>query len=424
MKKLTVVSLRAFILSLIYLLSSLSGTIALAHDVKGTVIYVDLWRDHVSFQFEMPVDELSLAYGKNTEPGITALPAPAADIAEYVLNHTKVQTTDGKAFTLTAKVGESILHDSRNWQQIIVDAVPPDSSSPREYTLITDVINHQVVSHHIFIFLRSDFETGQIGEPVYLDSLHYQIHESHFKRAPGSLQTGLWSIFRLGMSHIAEGTDHLLFLFTLLLPAGLLIGSKRRWAERGSARKTMLEIAKIVTAFTIGHSITLLAGSLGIASLPSQFVESMIAASVLISAAHAVYPIFPGKEALIALVFGLIHGLGFASAMHGLGVDGGTLILTVLGFNLGVEVMQVMLVLITLPWIYLLNGSPIGPYLRSVGGIIAFIIAAAWLGERSLGIETSILSYVDLVAKQGLWLLIGLIVLTLLSKTIMNKKTA
>ncbi|RYZ48159.1 MAG: HupE/UreJ family protein, partial [Proteobacteria bacterium] len=308
MKNLTLVSLRSFAFSLIYLLTSLSGTIALAHDVKGTVIYVDLWRDHVSFQFEMPVDELSFAFGKDTEPGITPLPATTEEIATYVLNHSKVQTPDGKAFTLTALVGESILHDSRNWQQIIVNATPPAGASPREYTLTTDVINHQVVSHHIFIFLRSDFETGQIAEPVYLDTLHYQMHESHFKRAPGSLQLGLWSIFRLGMSHIAEGTDHLLFLFTLLLPAGLMISARRRWGERGSARQTTIEIAKIVTAFTLGHSITLLAGTLGIATLPTQFVESMIAASVLISAAHAVYPIFPGKEALIALMFGLIHG--------------------------------------------------------------------------------------------------------------------
>ena len=94
------------------------------------------------------------------------------------------------------------------------------------------------------------------------------------------------------MRHIAEGTDHLLFLLALLLPAPLIvIGS--RWAGFAEVRSSLLQILKIVTAFTIGHSITLMLAASGLVRLPSRPIEVLIAFSILISAIHALRPIFP-----------------------------------------------------------------------------------------------------------------------------------
>ena len=236
------------------------------------------------------------------------------------------------------------------------------------------------------------------------------------RRAAGSLKAGFASVFRLGMSHIAEGSDHVLFLFTLLLPAGLAVGTRRRWQARRPARAAVIDVVRIVTAFTVGHSLTLLVGALGLARLPTALVESLIAASVLVSGAHALVPIFPRREPWVALGFGLVHGLGFASALEGVGVDGATLLLTVLGFDLGVEVMQALLVLITLPWIFLLQGTRRGALFRQVGSGLTIVVALTWLTERSTGMETPLVPLVDAAFAHGLWMLAGLAVLAIIAR--------
>src|SRR5271165_3502823 len=125
---------------------------------------------------------------------------------------------------------------------------------------------------------------------------------------------GFVNLFRLGMRHIAEGTDHLLFLLVLLLPAPLIVVGSR-WAGFAGMSNSVLRILKIVTAFTIGHSITLALAAFGIVRVPSRPIEVLIAVSILVSAIHALRPIFPGKEAGIAAYFGLIHGLAFAATL-------------------------------------------------------------------------------------------------------------
>lgn len=127
-------------------------------------------------------------------------------------------------------------------------------------------------------------------------------------------------------------------------------------------------------------------------------------------------PLFPRREAWVALGFGLIHGLGFASVLEGLGVDGSTLALTVLGFNLGVELMQVLLVLVTLPWIFMLQGTRLGPPFRQVGGTLTGVIALAWLGERAFGIDTPLPGLVDAAFAHGPWILGGIALLALMAR--------
>src|SRR5580704_10928153 len=130
---------------------------------------------------------------------------------------------------------------------------------------------------------------------------------------------GFASVFRLGMRHIAEGTDHLLFLLALLLPAPLMVVGSR-WVGFAGVRRSLLRILKIVTAFTVGHSITLALAALGLVRVPSRPIEVLIAVSIFVSAAHALRPLFPGREAAIAAFFGLIHGLAFATTLAELGL--------------------------------------------------------------------------------------------------------
>src|SRR5579862_5567273 len=156
-------------------------------------------------------------------------------------------------------------------------------------------------------------------------------------------KAGFASLFRLGMRHIAEGTDHLLFLLALLLPAPLLVVGSR-WSGFAGARQSLVRISKVVTAFTVGHSITLALAALGVVRVPARPIEVLIAFSILVSAIHAVRPLFPGREAIVAAFFGLIHGLAFATTLGELGLGRWERVVSILGFNLGIETMQLIVV--------------------------------------------------------------------------------
>ncbi len=225
---------------------------------------------------------------------------------------------------------------------------------------------------------------------------------------PGSTRqssrtVGFASIYRLGIRHIAEGTDHLLFLLALLLPAPLAVTGSR-WAEPTSVRHSTLKILKVVTAFTVGHSITLALAGLGLVRVPSRPIEILIALSILISAVHALRPLFPGKEAGLACFFGLIHGLAFASSIVELGLGRWERVLSILAFNLGIETIQLVVVVATLPSLLLLSRTPVYVFFRTGGALFAGLAAAGWISERLLGIRSAVDGIVGSVAHFSVWM--------------------
>jgi hypothetical protein len=225
--------------------------------------------------------------------------------------------------------------------------------------------------------------------------------------AQGFTWSGFAGAFHIGVRHIAEGTDHLLFLLTLLLPAPLL-ALTGRWKGRTTVRSSLKQIVRIVTAFTLGHSLTLALSGFGLVRLPSQPVEVMIAASILVSAIHAIRPLFPGREAIIAASFGLIHGLAFASALNELGVTGWYRLISVFGFNLGIEVMQLAVVTVTLPALLLLSRTRFYSVFRLTGAGFASMASCAWIVERLLDQPNPIGQEIERLAHHGVMLAIVL----------------
>ena len=219
----------------------------------------------------------------------------------------------------------------------------------------------------------------------------------------GMGDVGFASIFRLGMRHIAGGTDHLLFLLALLLPAPLMVlGS--RWAGFAGTRHSLLRILKVVTAFTVGHSLTLALAALGLVQVPSRPIEVLIAISILVSAVHALRPLFPGREAAIAAFFGLIHGLAFATTLGELGLGKWELVTGILAFNLGIETMQLIVVAATMPSLVLMSRTRAYPFLRIAGALFACSASAGWIAERLLGVHNPVDVVVNLAASHAVWI--------------------
>ena len=220
----------------------------------------------------------------------------------------------------------------------------------------------------------------------------YTLHEvSALQQLVDYLREGVW--------HIWIGFDHILFLLSLLLPA---VGvwalqqdgrknnapSARRWLPVPRFALAFWDVLRIVTAFTVAHSITLSLAVLGLVTLPSRLVESAIAASVVLAALNNVWPLVRGRRWVVAFVFGLIHGFGFASVLADLGLPQGALALALVGFNVGVELGQLAIVVAFLPLAYALRRT--GFYRRAVlwgGSLLIAALATVWLAERALDVK-------------------------------------
>lgn len=194
-----------------------------------------------------------------------------------------------------------------------------------------------------------------------------------------------------GVWHIWIGLDHILFLLSLLLPA-VLVWKDHSWRAAPELRGTVIDVLKTVSAFTLAHSITLSLAALDLVTLPSRLVESVIAASVIAAALNNLAPIVRSKRWVGAFAFGLIHGFGFASVLADLGLPQSSLLLSLLGFNAGVELGQLAIVAAFLPLAFLLRATWFYRQVVFVGGSALIVLTASmWLSERAFDIKLAAL---------------------------------
>jgi hypothetical protein len=207
-----------------------------------------------------------------------------------------------------------------------------------------------------------------------------------FPRQGMSTGAQLLGYLRDGVVHIAVGYDHLLFLLALLLPA-VLVRREGVWVPAPGVAPVAGSVVKTVTAFTLAHSVTLALATLGVVSLPARLTESAIAASVLLTAIDNIVTFLPSRRWIVAFVFGLIHGFGFASVLADLDLPRSALALSLVGFNLGVETGQLILVALFIPLAYAARRLPMyQPVILRGGSVVVAVLAAGWLIDRSLNL--------------------------------------
>jgi hypothetical protein len=199
-------------------------------------------------------------------------------------------------------------------------------------------------------------------------------------------ESSIWNTFiefiKQGIIHIFIGIDHILFLVALLLPS-VLFRREKKWQVNSSLKSTLGNVLKIVTAFTVAHSITLTLTILGIISLPSWIVEAFIAFSVILAAINNFTGTIEKRLWILVFIFGLIHGMGFASVLMDLELQESVLAVSLLGFNLGVEFGQIAIVALLVPFIYILRKQTwYIPLVLYVGSLLIVLMGFVWLWER------------------------------------------
>ncbi len=392
------------------------------HAMPHSDVILRLRPGGVDARLLLPIIELRLGWQK-------PLPLDAAqtirqygpDLKKYVFQHVHPTAPDGRPWAVTVQGLTPVAAQAPNAfvasspdVQVDLTMTPPPGAPADRLTFHYDVIFHRLITHTAIVSVASDWHSGLVsGPPVILGTLRDTQPSIAINRSEGNWLRGSAALFRLGARHIAEGTDHLMFLLALLLPAPLMVVGNR-WGGYAGGRAALRRILKIVTAFTAGHSITLLLGAVGAVHVPEPPIECAIALSIFISAIHALVPIFRGKEIFIAGGFGLVHGLSFAASLTEFRLDPLTLVSSVLAFNLGIEVMQLLVIGVTMPWLLLLARTRAYPSFRIIAASITGIAALGWMAERALGWNNPVAPLVEIAATHALWLVVGLAALSVI----------
>lgn len=300
--------------------------------------------------------------------------------------HLQVISHDGHRQTLTPDISRLMIEPVDNALHLHATLTYTAPESIHTLQLNSDAIMHRVINHRIFVSLRSDFANGVFSnQPRQLEIIRYRHNTVSLDLSNSSSWQGIRAMLTQGVQHILEGCDHLLFLLCLLLTAPL-VAVNGCW-QSGSSRHSWLQVLKLVSAFTVGHTLTLALGAMNIVQVPNQPVEILVALSIMVTAANVYKPLLERAMLAIASGFGLIHGLAFSSAMSGFEFDSNTMIKAMAGFAIGIEATQLLIILLVMPG--LLELSHYRPrlysWIRLAAAASAALIALLWIIERSLG---------------------------------------
>ncbi len=207
--------------------------------------------------------------------------------------------------------------------------------------------------------------------------LKYQQNGGNGKNGAESLGTTLKTYIIIGIEHILSGTDHILFVISLLLFPFVF-------------RKILI----LISIFTLSHTITIILSGLNIVTLSSKIVEPIIALSIVITTCTAIYLNYVKSQnnqnsslyfhAATIFIFGLFHGLGFAGAFSDLNIDSANYLIPLISMNIGVELGQLFIIMIAFPIIWIVRNQKYGNIILNIFSAITICVALFWLVERMM----------------------------------------
>ena len=247
------------------------------------------------------------------------------------------------------------------------------------------LFDSQDPTHRGLLVIESNSRTGTVDNEAHFSAIFAPGEEwQTISFLPQPVLHALVAFVWHGMWHIWIGFDHILFIVSLLLPSVLILKDKR-WVPNDTFSQALWYVIKVMTLFTIAHSITLSLASLGIVSLPSSPVECLIALSIAVTAFNNIRPMYPDKIWLIVFGFGLFHGFGFAGVLAPLGLNPSNRLVSLFGFNVGVEIGQIAIVCAVFPILFVLRRwRYYNPLILRAGSMMLITMAMIWFAERGM----------------------------------------
>ena len=383
---------------LLFTMGILFCVISYAHEPNHSFIYIKVYEETgIEGRFEINVNELNEHLGLNFQqhPEIEDIRPFEAQIRAYILENSEFTSTrgvhniefTGELSTLRTGFGTFILFHF---------LLQNSANAPQNIDVKYDVFLKEDPTHINMLGVEYNWKAGLIRNEA---NMALEFTSANQVKTLDLSDVSLWKGFKMmvkqGVRHIWIGFDHILFLMALILPS---VVRRRKedseeeagfmgWVPVQKFKPAFIYIIKIITLFTVAHTVTLSLAALNIIVLPSRLVESIIAISIGLAAYHNIKPIFKHREWIIAFGFGLFHGFGFASVLGDLGFRGEHLTLSLLGFNLGVEIGQVVIIALVFPVLYLFRKNKFYPRFLVYASVFLIFVALLWLVERVFDIN-------------------------------------
>ena len=387
--------LLAALACLLCILSSSLVSGALAHNLGQSYVYLQIREETISARVELPIKELSevldLTFSAEKKLRTEDIDPHLEQIKAYVDNHLTLDCASQACDLVFQDYG---FLNTTFAQFLLLDySLEGFQTLPDAIDVTYDAILEQKPQHTNMLLVEENWRTGTFNnESNALLIFNRPGQTQTLDLSSGSIWQGFSAIVYLGILHIVEGIDHVLFLVALLLPSVLRRQDSSQWRPVGKFSTAFVYIIKIATAFTIAHSITLGLATLQIVQMPSRVVESIIAASIGLAAVDIFYPIFRGQSWFVIFAFGLFHGFGFADVLADLGVTSQHALLSLFGFNLGVEIGQLAIIAVIFPLLYLLRKQKLYPgFVMKPGALLLGVMSVYWFVERAFDINLQVL---------------------------------
>jgi hypothetical protein len=364
---------------------------AAAHSLGQSYLFLRVYHDSVAVRVEMTVDDLDrvLHLGWSSEGTVTReeVEARLDRVLAYVLPRLRIGS-QGRELPLRFTGFD--LQDLRIADYVLLHFVIDGLEElPAQLEVEYPVLFEIDSRHRNLLVIEHNWRTTTFNDESNI-ALIFSPNSPRqtLDLSSSTVLRGFVGFVRLGMWHIWIGFDHILFLLALILPA-VLVRRANEWEPVSGFRPALLNVVAIVTFFTIAHSITLSLAALNVARLPERLVEAIIAASIAAAALYNLYPRMQVREWMIAFVFGLFHGFGFANVLNELDLETRYLALSLLGFNLGVETGQIAIICAIFPALFLLRTRPAYRPVLGYASVALIAIAAFWFIERAFDLPLS-----------------------------------
>lgn len=379
-----------------------------SHALNQSYIYMQVLDEDVKGRFEITTKDLNNSLGLDLKPDLNLddLEPYLAQIKEYLIAQVGFSSSLGQ-HDIIFKDTRIVVRRTLGTYLLMDFDLKNSNPVPEALQIRYDAIIDKNANHSGVLVIENNFKAGIVRNEAGVSLVFTPgSNEQELPLEDISVWMGFWAMLKMGAWHIWIGIDHILFLFALILPSVLvlstgakpqnpnsfkaLLSSTHYWQAVDHFRPAFWNIIKIISFFTLAHSITLSLAALEIIVLPSRFVESIIAFSIALAAVHNMRPILGGKDWIIAFVFGLFHGFGFASVLSEVGLSPGNLVLSLLGFNLGVELGQLLIIAIIFPILYILRKTALYAYILNFGSVLLIFISLFWFIERAFAVNIPI----------------------------------
>lgn len=375
-----------------------------AHAPDQSYLYLRIYKEAIGGRFELTAKDMNKALGFNLQDdlSIEAITPLLPQIYAYLKERSSFKAGQERYTVHFTEPTILSLEEMEDFVRFNFD-LQNVTTVPENLDIDYRVLFDKVPNHRGMLVVEYNWKAGIHDNEAQISTIFGpERTKETLSLTDGSLWKGFIALVRLGVWHIWIGLDHILFIVALILPAvvrrrnddvSLAIAGTDTWAPVERFKPAFWYILKIITFFTIAHSITLALASLNIINLPSRWVESIIALSIALAAFHNIKPIFTAKEWVIAFGFGLFHGFGFASVLGDKGMGGDYLVPSLLGFNLGVEIGQVLIICMVFPILYLIRKQKIYTGLITYGSMLLILISIYWCIERGFDVDLPLGAY-------------------------------